>query len=144
MKRVLFSLALLAMSSVAVSDQPHTGSWKDAKLTDIVVHTAGGPEGKGYVVLTFAANGTGTPNCASGYPRSVVIDLSTPAGAYAAGIAQTVRLTGTSLTVTGTGSCSVTPTIETVASLQEGSFGPSDRAVVNGPVSPPSPQPGGR
>jgi hypothetical protein len=143
MKRALFLLALLALSGVAAADQPHAGSWKDAKITDIVVHTVGGPEGKGYVVITFAGNGTGTPNCASGYPRSVVIDLSTQGGAFAAAIAQTARLTGMGLTVTGTGSCSVTPTIETAASVQEGSLGPYNGAV-NGAVSPPSLQPGAR
>ena len=84
MRHTLFPIALLALSGVAASDQPHEGSWKDAKVTDIMAYTAGGHEGKGYVVVTFAANGTGTPNCASGYPRSVVIDLSTPGGAYAA------------------------------------------------------------
>jgi hypothetical protein len=121
MRCTLFLLALLALSGVAVSDQPH-GSWKDAKVTDILAHTAGGPEGKGYLVVTFAANGTGTPNCASGYPRSVVIDLSTQGGAFAAAIVQSALLLGSSsLTVTGTGACSVTPTIETAASVQENS-----------------------
>jgi len=122
MRHTLFPIALLALSGVAASDQPHEGSWKDAKVTDIMAYTAGGHEGKGYVVVTFAANGTGTPNCASGYPRSVVIDLSTPGGAYAASIAQSAFIIGSSsLTVTGTGNCSVTPTIETAASVQENS-----------------------
>jgi len=122
MQRVLFSVTLLALSSMAVSDQPHGGTWKDAQVADITVYTTGGNEGKGYVVVTFAANGTGTPSCASGYPRSVVIDMSTPGGAYAASIAQSAFIIGSSsLTVTGTGNCSVTPTIETAASVQENS-----------------------
>ena len=119
MRHTLFPIALLALSGVAASDQPHEGSWKDATVTDIVAYTAGGPTGKGYVVVTFAANGTGTPNCASGYPRSVVIDTSTPGGAYAAAITQSAFLSGMFLAVTGTGACSVTPTIETAASVHE-------------------------
>jgi hypothetical protein len=119
MKRALFPLTLLALSSAAASDQPH-GSWKDAHVTDVTVYAAGGPAAKGYVVVTFAANGTGTPSCANGYPRSVAIDLSGPGGAFAAAIMQTALLSGmSSLTVTGTGTCSVSPTTQTLASVQE-------------------------
>jgi hypothetical protein len=121
----VFPLALLALSSVAASDQPHGGSWKDAQVADIMVHTDGGPAGKGYVVVTFAANGTGTPNCASGYPRSVAIDLSIAGGTFAAAVMQSALLSSMSVTVTGTGSCSVSPTTETAASVQEtGHTGP--------------------
>jgi hypothetical protein len=116
-KQPLALLALLVLSSAAYAGG---STWKDAKVSDITVYAAGGPEGKGYVVVTFAANGAGTPNCASGYPRSVVIDLSTAGGAYAAAIAQSAYLMGSSsLTVTGTGTCTVSPTTETVASVQE-------------------------
>jgi hypothetical protein len=140
MKSVLFSLALLAVSSAAVSDQPRGGSWKDAKVTDITAHTAGGTEGKGYVVVTFAANGTGIASCASGYPRSVVIDVSTPGAAYAAAMAQSAFLSGMPLTVTGTGACNVVPNVETAASVQET---PRDLAnfTINGSAQHP-PQPG--
>src|SRR5262249_28511195 len=97
-------LAVLALSSVAASDQPH-GVWKDAKVTDITVYTTGGTDGKGYVVVRFAANGTGTPSCASGYPKSVAIDISTIGGTMAAEMAGKSLLIGSSLTVTGTGAC---------------------------------------
>jgi hypothetical protein len=134
MKRVLFSLALLTVSSVAVSDKPHGGSWKDAKVADITVHAAGGTEGKGYVVVTFAANGAGGPSCASGYPRSVVIDISTPGGAFAAAISQSAFLMGPlgTVTVTGTGTCSVSPSIETVDSVQETQRDPGRAELYNG------------
>ena len=139
MKPALLCLALLALSSVAVSDQPHGGSWKDAQVADITVHADGGHDGKGYVVVTFAANGTGTPHCASGYPRSVVVDISTAGGAFAAAVMQTSLLSGMPVTVTGTGSCSVSPTIETVASVQEtGHTGPM--TMNSGAL--PRPQPG--
>ena len=139
MQRVLFSVTLLALSSMAVSDQPHGGTWKDAQVADITVYTTGGNEGKGYVVVTFAANGTGTPSCASGYPRSVAIDFSTPGGGgFAAAVMQSALLSGMPVTVTGTGSCSVSPTIETVASVQEtGRTGPMTMS--SGPVPPSQP-----
>jgi hypothetical protein len=140
MQRVLFSVTLLALSSMAVSDQPHGGTWKDAQVADITVYTTGGNEGKGYVVVTFAANGTGTPSCASGYPRSVAIGTSTGGGGggFAAAIMQSALLSGMPVTVTGTGSCSVSPTIETVASVQEtGRTGPMTMS--SGPVPPSQP-----
>jgi hypothetical protein len=121
MKRALFNLTFLALSGVAASDQPHGGSWKDVKVIEVTVYTAGGTSGKGYVVVTFTANGTG-PSCANGYPRSVAIDSSTPGGAFAAGIVQYAFLIGAPLTVTGTGACSVIPNTETLDSIQEQSL----------------------
>jgi hypothetical protein len=109
---------LLCLASAVAADQPH-GSWKDAQVTSVVAYSAGGPAGKGYVVVTFTSNGTGTPGCASGYPRDVVIDISTPGGAFAAAIAQTAKLSSMSVTATGTGTCTVSPTTETLASIQE-------------------------
>ena len=142
MQRVLFSVTLLALSSMAVSDQPHGGTWKDAQVADITVYTTGGNEGKGYVVVTFAANGTGTPSCASGYPRSVAIDFSTPGGGgFAAAVMQSALLSGMPVTVTGTGSCSVSPTIETVASIQETAH-TNSLTIHSGAVLMPQPQPG--
>jgi hypothetical protein len=118
MKRaLLLPLAFLALSSRAAA--PAGGVWKDAKITDITVYTAAGPAGKGYVVVTFSSNGSNAPNCASGYPKSVVIDLSNASGAFAASVLQASRLIGGTITVTGTGTCSVNPTMETLASVQE-------------------------
>src|SRR5215831_8800638 len=108
---------LLPLSNAVAADQPH-GTWKDVQVIDVTVFAAGGPAGKGYVVVTFSANGTGTPGCASGYPRSVAIDNSISGGAFAAGVAQTAFFSQLPLTVTGTGTCSVIPTTETLASIQ--------------------------
>ena len=119
MKHALFFSILLALSSVAGSDQSQHGIWKDAQVTSVVAYADGGSSGKGYVVVTFAANGTGSPHCAAGYPRSVAIDLSTAGGGFTAAIVQAAVLTGASMTVLGSGSCSVIPTVETVASVEE-------------------------
>ena len=119
MKRAaLLPLVVLSLSSTAAP--PAGSTWKDAKITDMMTYTAGGPGGKGYVVVTFSANGAGNPpSCASGYPRSVAIDLSTAGGAFAASQLKMALMAGQPITVTGTGSCSVIPTTETVASLEE-------------------------
>ena len=92
------------------------------KITGITVYAAGDPSEKGSVVVTFTATGRGTPNCASGYPRDVVIDLSTAGGAFAASIAKAAKLTGTSVTVTATGNCTVISNTETRASIQSLSY----------------------
>jgi hypothetical protein len=90
------------------------------KVTEVTVYTAAGPAGKGYVVVTFSSNGTGTPNCASGYPKNLLIDNSSgPSGAFAAAVVQSAMLSVMTVTVTGTGSCSVNPAMETMASIQE-------------------------
>ena len=141
-KQLTSFLALLLPLSSAVAADQHHGTWKDAQVADITVYTTGGNEGKGYVVVTFAANGTGTPSCASGYPRSVAIDFSTPGGGgFAAAVMQSALLSGMPVTVTGTGSCSVSPTIETVASIQETAH-TNSLTIHSGAVLMPQPQPG--
>jgi hypothetical protein len=112
-----FLTLLLSLSSALAADQPH-GSWKDAHVTSIAAYSVGGPAGKGYVVVTFDANGSGTPSCASGYPRDVVIDMSTSGGVFAGALMQSAKLSGMSVTVTGAGTCSVIPTAETLASVE--------------------------
>ena len=107
---------LLSVSSAAAYAGGST--WSGANVTNITSYPTGGPAGKGYVVVTFSSNGAGTPSCASGYPRNVAIDISTPGGAFAAAASQTAMLTGMVVTVIGTGTCSVVPTAETLASIQ--------------------------
>ncbi len=119
MRNALCAITCLAVVSVAASDQPHGGILKDVNITDITVHTVGGNGEKGYVVVTFSSNGTGTPDCAKGYPSDLVIDMSIAGGAFAAALAQAGFLTGSAVSVTGTGACSIVPTAETLASIHE-------------------------
>ena len=117
MKRaLLLPFALLALSSTAAP--PAGSNWKDVKVTDLTIYTAAGAAGKGYVVVTFSSSGTGTPSCASAYPRNVVIDPTAAADDRAVATVQMVMMTGTTVTVTGTGSCSINPSMETMASIQ--------------------------
>lgn len=85
----LLPVLFVSLSSVAA---PLAGSsWKDAKISEITVYTDGGHDGKGYIGVTFSSNGSGTPSCASNYPRNLVVDLSTAVGAFAASVAQMSR-----------------------------------------------------
>jgi hypothetical protein len=94
--------------------------WTDAKITNIKVVTSAPTAPKGYVLVAFATNGTGTPNCASGYPRNIAIDLSSQGGALAFAVLEKAVF-GLPLTVTvrGTGACSVVSNADTLASLEE-------------------------
>jgi hypothetical protein len=112
----LLPVLLLSMSSVAAP--PSGSSWKDVKVSDVTIYAAGGPTGKGHLVITFSSNGMGTPNCASGYPRNLLIDISTPGGAMAAAVLQSGMILNSTVTVTGTGTCSVIANTETLASIQ--------------------------
>jgi hypothetical protein len=113
-----FKLVLALLLSLSSAAAYAGSSWKDVKITDVTIYTAAGPAGKGYVVVTFAANGTGTPSCASGYPKNLVIDISAVGGAMAAAAVQQGLMTGSTVSVTGTGGCSVNPSMETMASIQ--------------------------
>jgi hypothetical protein len=118
MKRaLLLPFVLLALSSTAAP--PAGSTWKDVKVADITVYPAGGSAGKGFVMVTFSSNGMSTPGCSSGYPKNVVIDISTAAGAFAAAVLQSARLLGTTLTVAGTGTCEVSSGMETLAYVHE-------------------------
>jgi hypothetical protein len=110
MKRAL-TLALLSLSTAAAMDGG--GKWTDTTITSI---TANAPA-QGYVLLTLASSSTGTPSCASGEPRNVVIPM-TPGGKEAVGIAESAMMTGKTVTVTGMGTCSVVSTAETLLSIQ--------------------------
>jgi len=117
MKRT-FSLTLLALASAALADQPPHGTWTDARIAGLVVYTSGGPQNKGYVVVTLQANGTGSPSCAAGYPRSVAVDLTVEGSRMALGELERSMLMGQSITLTGSGACTVQATVETLASVE--------------------------
>jgi hypothetical protein len=114
MKHFTLFLAFLLSSAAAYAG----GIWTDAKITNIAVYTSAPSAPKGYVLVTFASTGTGTPSCASGYPRNIAIDVSSTIGELALSEMQKSVLIGLSVTVTGTGTCSVIPTAETLASIQ--------------------------
>jgi len=106
MKRALIPLALAAaLSTATAADQPQGGSWKDVKAEHVTVYATGGPGGEGYAVYTLSTNSTGTPQCASGYPRNVVVDIGKRVGAMAASELEKSMLMGGLLTATGTGTC---------------------------------------
>jgi hypothetical protein len=117
MRRALIALALLAFSIATAFAGVST--FTEAKIASTTVYTSGGSAAKGYLVVTFTSNGVGTPGCASGYPRNIVIDLSTDGGKFAATVFAKAEMLGSAITATGTGMCSVIPTAETLLSVQE-------------------------
>jgi hypothetical protein len=113
--KLFLALILLIFSASAYAGG---STWTGASIINMTAYATGGTEGKGYVIVTLSSNGAGTPDCARGYPRNVAIDLSTPGGAFAAALAQSARLMGATVTVTGAGNYTVIPTAETLASIQ--------------------------
>ena len=113
-----FLALLLSLSSAAA--YADGSSWKEAKVTDVTIYATGGPGGKGYMVVTFASNGVGTPRCASGYPKSLVIDISIDGGRLVAATVEQSLMLGSTLTVMGSGTCAagINPSMETLASIQ--------------------------
>lgn len=120
MKKRALLLPAVFLSLASAAAPPAGSAWKDARVTDVTIYPAGGPGGKGYIVVTFASNGMGTPSCASGYPKNLVLDISTGGGGLAAAMVEQSLMMGSTLTVTGSGTCaaSVNPPMETLASIQ--------------------------
>jgi len=122
MKRALIPLALLTLNATA-ADQPPHGVWTDAKVTGVTLYTTGGPSGRGFLIATLSVNATGSPpTCASGYPRNVAVDVTTESGKFAGATIQQAMTTGamlgSTITVNGTGSCTIVANTETLASIQ--------------------------
>lgn len=134
MKRALL-IPLVFLSLLSSAATPPAGSrWKDVKITDITIYAAGGSSGKGYVVVTFASNGLGTPSCAGDYPKNLVIDLTNPGGTLATTAVELQNTLGSLVTVTGT--CSIVPSMETLASIHLTSISDASGAAVAGSHRP--------
>jgi hypothetical protein len=118
MKHFAPFIACLLSLSIAAADQPHGGSWKDVRVTNMVTYTAEGYPPKGLVIVTLSANGTGTPSCANGYPKNLAIDITTDSGRTALAMVLSASTLGSTVSATGTGTCSVSSTTETMASIE--------------------------
>jgi hypothetical protein len=110
-KMFLFSTVLALAAQAAFASQ---GSWSNVTVTSIIDYVGTG----GVIEVQLSANSTGGPACATTTNR-VVIDPSNPAGAYAAAVAQSARLSGATISFTGAGTCALVSGIETLNYLQE-------------------------
>lgn len=120
-KAFLFSLATI-MSMPAFS----AGSWTGVTVSQIESCTpaAGGScATNGYVQVQLSANSTTPAGCVDASHKNwVVIDVTSAAGAYAAALFQSIKLSGTTVNITGTGSCTINGVVgvtETLAAVFE-------------------------
>ena len=98
------------------------GTWSNVTVTQILPCTsAEGCGTNGFVQVQFSANSTGTPACVNTSDKAwAAVDVSTPIGAYMAGVLQAARLTGQTVTAYGIGSCSLyANTMETLGGVAE-------------------------
>lgn len=112
-KLLIFSLAL-ALSAPAFA----AGQWTSVTITHIQPFTSQ-YSSPGFIQVQFSANSTGSPSCASGFKAYAAVDVSTSSGAYAAAVLQSAFLSGTTVSVTGTGTCAIDSGVETLAYLTE-------------------------
>lgn len=115
--RVLFAL-LLPMSLWATEPSHPAGTWLGVKVLEVKACTPEGCPPKGRVIVKLSAGATGSPpSCSSSYRNWVAINIGEAGGAFAASLMQAARLTGMSISVEGTGSCSLASDIETAATV---------------------------
>lgn len=122
--KILLSALLLSLSlsvSQAANPNPAGGTWNNVTVVSVTACTAERCPPKGWVIVQFSADATGSPPaCARDNPRSVAIDMQTAAGGFAAAILQTGTLTGMTLNIAGTGACEVDAAIESLGKVIEG------------------------
>jgi len=102
-------IAILMMGMIAPAAFA-AGAW-----TAVTVGTVTGLSSNGYVQISLSANSTGT-TCAT-TRNYALIDVSTSVGAYNAALAQSIKLSGSTVTIQGTGTC--IGAVETVSYVTE-------------------------
>lgn len=106
-------MKLLAVAVVLLSgvEAQAGGTGTEVTITRIVVNSTG--------VLPIYVSGpvSGHPSCATS-SQGFAVDGSTKVGALFASVALTAHAVSSSVTVTGTGTCSVTPGWETLNTLE--------------------------
>jgi len=121
--KTLFALSVLslALTSSEAALNPAGGSWPNATIVSVTACTAARCPPHGWVTVQLSGNATGNPpTCSNENRNSVAIDTSEGAGGgFAAAMLQSSMMLGTSITITGTGKCSVDPVIETAGTVTE-------------------------
>lgn len=115
MKKLMFPALMVIASGAALA----SGSWSSVSVSGITNYTTeGGYAATGGIVLVEAsAAASGSPSCGSGNSRWFVIDTSTGAGAYAALLIQRALTAGTTFSASGTGTCGIVSSMETLGSI---------------------------
>ena len=112
-KACLFVVVLIA----GLSSASHAaGTQVDVKVTLIDVRD------NGYFIIDVSQGTTGTPACASGTPNRLTGDGNTAAGKNILATATAAFLAGRKVSIEGTGTCPLYPTIEGIRILWVKSF----------------------
>lgn len=111
-------LGLLVACLASAAALATGGTWSNVTVAQYTpFSTEGNPNN--IVVVKLSANSSGGPSCASSFYNFVAIDVSTTAGAYAAGVLQAARLNGGTVTIGGVGTCGLDSGVETLAYVEE-------------------------
>ena len=120
--KTLLALSLLsvALTSSDAATNPGGGSWTNARVVRFTSCTTERCPPHGWVTVQLSAKASGNPPpCSNDHRDSVAIDTEDKAGALAATMLQAGLLVGATFTVSGTGTCSVDPAMETVGTITE-------------------------
>ena len=112
MARIGLALVALFCCSAAFA----SGVWN--AVTVLQVQATIGASANLQVELSSNAIGT-PPACSSPYRNWITVDMSTIYGAMLGQILQTARLSGSTVNLQGTGSCSIIASVENVSWVQE-------------------------
>lgn len=107
----LIAVLIMAVAPVAAFA---SGSWSSVTVADVYAYSTLGVSPNGQIQIKLSSNSTGGPSCASSYLNYVVIDPSTNAGAALAGIFMRALSLGLSVSIAGTGTCTINSSIESV------------------------------
>lgn len=119
--KILFALVLPLPLSTSEAALNVGGTWQNVTVVGLTACTAARCPPHGWVTVQLSANATGNPPACSGDNRNMVaLDTAEGrGGAFAAAMMQSSMLLGTTLTISGTGNCSVDAVIETAGTVAE-------------------------
>lgn len=119
MKKLILSLVAMLSILAALPALATNGTWSNVTVTAIQPCTSYYCPSPGAVEVHLSAVASGGATCANGYHDWVVVDVSTPTGMFAAAVLQSARLSGSTVTIVGAGSCITGYLIETMEYLTE-------------------------
>lgn len=120
--KILFALVpTLSLSASEAALNPPGGSWSNVTVVGVTACTAARCPPHGWLTVQLSADATGNPpDCSRDNRNRIALDTSEgKGGAFAAAMLQTSMLSGMSVTISGTGNCSVDPWIETSGTVTE-------------------------
>jgi phage-related tail fiber protein len=114
MKKLMF--AIVAMMSLVSSVAYAGGTWTNVTVTQV---SPCSPQSStcgtnGYVQVQFSAGSTGSPSCAGSLNNYAIIDIANAAGGALFNVLMSARLSGQTISASGTGGCNLKSSVETL------------------------------